>query len=176
VAAAGTRPRRTRRPRGGLRGGRAPPIAPAPPSGELSGGQRQRVLVAPRAPVAASPGPAFLLDEPFSGVDRPAAPTLLGRSDRSPRSRGSAGVIRGHARRPSKARRWDLVLCLTRRQVAFGPPEPTLTVPGARGDLRRRDRRPAPRAPAAGARAVLPAHHHCPRPEGRARERSGRAR
>jgi ABC-type Mn2+/Zn2+ transport system ATPase subunit len=61
-----------------------------------------------------------------------------------------------------QAERWDRVLCLNRRQVAFGPPERTLTaavleathagaivtLPGDR------------RSPAGTRRAILPAAHH----------------
>jgi ABC-type Mn2+/Zn2+ transport system ATPase subunit len=120
--------------------------------GELSGGQRQRVLVA-RALV--QDAPVLLLDEPFSGVDQPSAELLerlldeLGREDRGV-------LIATHDL--EQARRWDRVLCLNRRQIAFGPPADTLTRPvleqtyGAEivplpvGDGR--------------AEAVLPPHHH----------------
>jgi ABC-type Mn2+/Zn2+ transport system ATPase subunit len=120
--------------------------------GELSGGQRQRVLVA-RALVQRAE--LLLLDEPFSGVDRPSAELLAGLIDRLA-AEGRGVIVATHD--VEQARGWDLVLCLNRRQVAFGPPEPTLTLPvleatygGAIVDL----------PPGAGAgRAVLPAHHH----------------
>jgi ABC-type Mn2+/Zn2+ transport system ATPase subunit len=120
--------------------------------GELSGGQRQRVLVA-RALVQRAE--LLLLDEPFSGVDRTSASLLTDLIDRLA-AEGRAVIVATHD--VEQARAWDLVLCLNRRQVAFGPPEPTLTVPvleatygGAIVDL----------PPGAGAgRAVLPAHHH----------------
>jgi len=120
--------------------------------GELSGGQRQRVLVA-RALVQRAD--LLLLDEPFSGVDRPSAELLAGLIDRLA-AEGRGVVVATHD--VEQARAWDLVLCLNRRQVAFGPPAPTLTLPvleatygGAIVDL----------PPGAGAgRAVLPAHHH----------------
>ena len=89
--------------------------------GELSGGQRQRVLVA-RALV--QDAPVLLLDEPFSGVDQPSAELIerlldeLGREDRGV-------LIATHDL--EQARRWDRVLCLNRRQIAFGPPAETLT-------------------------------------------------
>jgi ABC-type Mn2+/Zn2+ transport system ATPase subunit len=61
-----------------------------------------------------------------------------------------------------QARAWDLVLCLNRRQVAFGPPEETLSLPvleatygGAIVML------PADEADRRGPRpAILPPHHH----------------
>jgi ABC-type Mn2+/Zn2+ transport system ATPase subunit len=120
--------------------------------GELSGGQRQRVLVA-RALVQRAE--LLLLDEPFSGVDRPSAELLANLIDRLA-AEGRGVMVATHD--VEQARAWDLVLCLNRRQVAFGPPEPTLTLPvleatygGAIVDL----------PPGAGAgRAVLPAHHH----------------
>jgi ABC-type Mn2+/Zn2+ transport system ATPase subunit len=120
--------------------------------GELSGGQRQRVLVA-RALVQRAE--LLLLDEPFSGVDRPSAERLANLIDRLA-AEGRGVIVATHD--VEQARAWDLVLCLNRRQVAFGPTEPTLTLPvleatygGAIVDL----------PPGAGAgRAVLPAHHH----------------
>jgi len=120
--------------------------------GELSGGQRQRVLVA-RALVQRAE--LLLLDEPFSGVDRPSAALLSDLIDRLA-AEGRGVIVATHD--VEQARRWDLVLCLNRRQVAFGPPEPTLTRPvleatygGAIVEL--------PAGAGAG-RAVLPAHHH----------------
>ena len=89
--------------------------------GELSGGQRQRVLVA-RALV--QDGPVLLLDEPFTGVDQPSA-ELLDRLLDSLASEGRGVLIATHDL--EQARRWDRVLCLNRRQIAFGPPEQVLT-------------------------------------------------
>jgi ABC-type Mn2+/Zn2+ transport system ATPase subunit len=120
--------------------------------GELSGGQRQRVLVA-RALVQRAE--LLLLDEPFSGVDRTSAELLSALIDRLAAD-GRGVIVATHD--VEQARRWDLVLCLNGRQVAFGPPEPTLTrsvleatYGGAVVDL--------PAGAGAG-RAVLPAHHH----------------
>ena len=120
--------------------------------GELSGGQRQRVLVA-RALV--QDAPALLLDEPFSGVDRPSA-ELLERLLGELATEGRGLLVATHDL--EQARRFDRVLCLNRRQVAFGPPAETLTrdvleetyggeivaLPGERGE----------------AAVVLPPHHH----------------
>jgi ABC-type Mn2+/Zn2+ transport system ATPase subunit len=89
--------------------------------GELSGGQRQRVLVA-RALV--QDGPVLLLDEPFTGVDRPSA-ELLDRLLDELAAEGRGVLIATHDL--EQARRWDRVLCLNRRQIAFGPPELVLT-------------------------------------------------
>ena len=91
--------------------------------GELSGGQRQRVLVG-RALV--QDAPVLLLDEPFSGVDQPSADLLERLLDELGRE-GRGVLIATHDL--EQARRWDRVLCLNRRQVAFGPPAETLTRP-----------------------------------------------
>lgn len=89
--------------------------------GDLSGGQRQRVLVA-RALV--QDAPVVLLDEPFTGLDGRSAQRLeelLGELA----GEGRAVLIATHD--VDQARGWDTVLCLNRRQVAFGPPAETLT-------------------------------------------------
>ena len=91
--------------------------------GELSGGQRQRVLVA-RALV--QDAPVLLLDEPFSGVDQTSA-DLLERLLGDLAGEGRAVLVATHDL--EQARRFDRVLCLNRRQIAFGPPEETLTRP-----------------------------------------------
>jgi ABC-type Mn2+/Zn2+ transport system ATPase subunit len=89
--------------------------------GELSGGQRQRVLVA-RAIV--QDAPVILLDEPFSGVDVVSAEVLDGLIDDLARA-GRTLLICTHE--VAQALRWDRVLCLNRRQVAYGEPAATLT-------------------------------------------------
>ncbi len=89
--------------------------------GELSGGQRQRVLVA-RALV--QDGPLLLLDEPFSGVDQPSEEVLTALFA-ALAAEGRGLMIATHDL--EQALSWDLVLCLNRRQVAFGPPAETLT-------------------------------------------------
>jgi ABC-type Mn2+/Zn2+ transport system ATPase subunit len=118
--------------------------------GDLSGGQRQRVLVA-RALV--QDARVILLDEPFTGLDAPSADrleALLG--DLAAEGRGV--MIATHD--VDQARLWDSVLCLNRRQVAFGPPAATLdrdvleaTYGGAIVEL-----------PGGEVRGVLPPHHH----------------
>ena len=91
------------------------------PFGALSGGQRQRVLFA-RALVQEAP--VLLLDEPFIGVDRPSA-ELLERLMRHLTAEGRGILVSTHD--IDQARGCDRVLCLNRRQIAFGPPEATLT-------------------------------------------------
>jgi ABC-type Mn2+/Zn2+ transport system ATPase subunit len=117
--------------------------------GELSGGQRQRVLIA-RALV--QDAGVLLMDEPFTGLDRPAADrlealitTLAGE--------GHGIVIATHDL--EQARRWDSVLCVNGRQIAVGPPDRILdrevleaTYGGAIVEI------------PGGGRAILPAHHH----------------
>jgi len=88
--------------------------------GDLSGGQRQRVLL---AQAAAQEAELMLLDEPFTGVDRPTHEALRGLL-RGWRDEGRTIVVATHDLE-SAARDFDLVLCLNRRLVAFGPPGDT---------------------------------------------------
>jgi ABC-type Mn2+/Zn2+ transport system ATPase subunit len=117
--------------------------------GELSGGQRQRVLIA-RALV--QDARVLLMDEPFTGLDRPAAERLEGLIA-ALAAEGHGVVIATHDL--EQARRWDSVLCVNRRQIAVGPPEQTLdrevleaTYGGEIVDI------------PGGGRAILPPHHH----------------
>jgi ABC-type Mn2+/Zn2+ transport system ATPase subunit len=119
--------------------------------GELSGGQRQRVLVA-RALVQHAR--VLLLDEPFTGLDAASAARLNALIDRLAEE-GRAVLIATHD--IEQARRWDRVLCLNRRQIAFGPPNEVLTMPvleathgGMIVELRDNGEHVA----------VMPAHHH----------------
>jgi ABC-type Mn2+/Zn2+ transport system ATPase subunit len=89
--------------------------------GELSGGQRQRVLVA-RALL--QDADAILFDEPFTGLDAPSSAQLTALID-ALAGEGRAVLIATHDVEQTLA--WDAVLCLNRRQVAFGPPAATLT-------------------------------------------------
>jgi ABC-type Mn2+/Zn2+ transport system ATPase subunit len=91
--------------------------------GELSGGQRQRALLA-RALV--QDGRVLLLDEPLAGVD-PASATLIDRVFAELRAEGRTLLVSSHD--VESARRFDLVLCLHGRQVAFGRPAEVLTRP-----------------------------------------------
>jgi ABC-type Mn2+/Zn2+ transport system ATPase subunit len=91
------------------------------PFGELSGGQRQRALLA-RALV--QDGSVLLLDEPLAGVD-PASATLIDDVFAELRSEGRTLLVSSHD--VESARRFDLVLCLHGRQVAFGRPADVLT-------------------------------------------------
>jgi ABC-type Mn2+/Zn2+ transport system ATPase subunit len=88
--------------------------------GELSGGQRQRALLA-RALV--QDARVLLLDEPLSGVD-PASAALIGDVFDELRAGGGTLLVSSHD--VESARDFDLVLCLNRRQVAFGPPAEVL--------------------------------------------------
>ncbi|HEX3317700.1 MAG TPA: metal ABC transporter ATP-binding protein [Solirubrobacteraceae bacterium] len=121
--------------------------------GELSGGQRQRVLVA-RALV--QDADLLLLDEPFSGVDEPTARRLEELFDRMA-AEGRTLLMATHDL--EQARAWDRVLCLNRRQVAFGRPGEVLT----RAALEATYGGAVVTLPAAGdeaEHAVLPPHHH----------------
>ena len=91
--------------------------------GALSGGQRRRVLIA-RAIV--QDAPVLLLDEPFAGVDRTSEERILGVLDELAAEK-RALLIATHD--VEQSRRWDRVLCLNGRQIAFGTPEQTLTGP-----------------------------------------------
>jgi ABC-type Mn2+/Zn2+ transport system ATPase subunit len=120
--------------------------------GELSGGQRQRVLVA-RALV--QDAPQLLLDEPFTGVDRPSAELIDRLLDDLTRE-GRGMLIATHD--VDQARRWERVLCLNRRQVAFGAPEEVLT----RAVLEETYAGSIVTLPSANGEAmgILPPHHH----------------
>jgi ABC-type Mn2+/Zn2+ transport system ATPase subunit len=120
--------------------------------GSLSGGQRQRVLIA-RA--LAQDAQLLLLDEPFTGLDAPGAARLEALLSELA-AHGRSVLIATHDL--AQARAWDLVLCLNRRQIAFGPPAEVLTrevleatYGAALVEL------PGPDGPRL---AVLPPHHH----------------
>jgi manganese/iron transport system ATP-binding protein/manganese/zinc/iron transport system ATP- binding protein len=89
--------------------------------GELSGGQRQRVLIA-RALV--QDARVLLLDEPLAGVD-PASAEGIARLFDELSAEGRTLLVSSHD--IESARRYRSVLCLNGRQVAFGPPQGTLT-------------------------------------------------
>src|SRR5262249_59660416 len=84
--------------------------------GVLAGGRGRRVLVA-RALV--QDAPVLLLDEPFTGVDRPSE-QLLDSLLVELAAEGRGIVAATHDL--EQARAWDRVLCLNRRMVAFGKP------------------------------------------------------
>ncbi len=117
--------------------------------GELSGGQRQRVLIA-RA--LAQGSRVLLLDEPLSGVDRPAGEQIL-RILGELRDEGHVVLVSTHD--IEQARSFDLVLCLNRSQIAFGPPAEALSAAVLRdtygGELI---------VLPDGAQAVVVQHHH----------------
>jgi ABC-type Mn2+/Zn2+ transport system ATPase subunit len=119
--------------------------------GRLSGGQRQRVLIA-RALV--QDAAVLLLDEPFSGLDRPSAEgleALIGELA----GEGRGIVVATHDL--EQARGCDLVLCINKRQIACGRPDQVLadvsvleaTYGGAIVEI-----------PGAEGRCILPPHHH----------------
>ncbi len=91
--------------------------------GALSGGQRQRALLA-RALV--QDAPVLLLDEPLAGVD-PGSAQRIDAVFAELRAEGRTLLVSSHD--VESARRFDLVLCLHGRQVAFGPPREMLDRP-----------------------------------------------
>ena len=118
--------------------------------GDLSGGQRQRVLIA-RALVQEAR--LLLLDEPFTGLDAPSADQLE-RLLADLASQGHSLLIATHD--VEQARAWDQILCLNRRQIAFGTPERALT----KESLAATYGGSVVTIPSTGEQVLLPADHH----------------
>lgn len=89
--------------------------------GDLSGGQRQRVLLA-RALV--QDAGLLILDEPLGGVDPRRAERVAALFDEL---RGEGRLLLVATHDAGAARRFDRVLCLNGRQVAYGEPTACLT-------------------------------------------------
>jgi len=87
------------------------------PIGDLSGGQQQRVFLA-RALVQEPH--ILLLDEPFAGVDVTSQELVLGLLD-ALRARRVTVIVATHDLQLA-AERFDQVLLLNRRLLAYGPP------------------------------------------------------
>ncbi len=83
---------------------------------ELSGGQRQRALV---AQAMVQDAELLLLDEPFTGVDRPTAHAIRDLVARW-RDEGRTVLVATHDLERARTD-YDLVLALNRRLVAFAP-------------------------------------------------------
>ena len=118
--------------------------------GKLSGGQRQRVLIARSLVQEAQ---VLLLDEPFSGLDQPSAERLEALIATLAKE-GHGVLIATHDL--EQARRWDSVLCLNKRQVAYGPPDDVLDL----GVIEETYGAAVVELPGGAGKAVLPPHHH----------------
>jgi manganese/iron transport system ATP-binding protein len=90
--------------------------------GELSGGQQQRVFLA-RA--LAQQADLFLLDEPFTGVDKKTESVLIEIFDEL-RSAGKILIVSTHEWGQSLAR-LDRILLLNQRLIADGSPQQVMT-------------------------------------------------
>ena len=134
--------------------------------GELSGGQRQRVLIA-RALV--QDAGVVLLDEPFAGLDAPSSERLMRLLDDLAGS-GRALLISTHD--VEQVAGWDRVLCVNRRQIAFGPPAATLSVPVLEATYGE-SIVTLPDDGGGAHRGLLPAVHHHDDEEGHAHEGHG---
>lgn len=122
--------------------------------GELSGGQRQRVLVA-RALV--QDARIVLLDEPFTGLDAVSSERLE-RLLAELAAEGRGVLVATHD--VEQAGRWDRVLCLNRRQIAFGPPAATLTLETLAETYGGEIVTLPDEGDGRGRLAILPPHHH----------------
>ena len=119
--------------------------------GTLSGGQRQRVLIA-RALV--QDARLLLLDEPYSGLDRPGSERLTELLHHLAAS-GHGVVVATHDL--VHAQTYDRVLCLNREQIAYGPPDHVLD----QATLERTYGEAIVTLPDGSRRGVVPAHHDC---------------
>lgn len=90
--------------------------------GELSGGQRRRVFIA-RA--LAQRADILILDEPFSGVDAAAQAELMDVLDKL-NADGLTILLSTHDL-DMAYRRFDKVLALNRRAIAYGTPDEVYT-------------------------------------------------
>ena len=118
--------------------------------GELSGGQRQRVLIARGLVQEAG---LLLLDEPFTGLDATSS-ALLEDLLRELAAERRGIIVATHDL--EQARRADRVLCINRRQIAFGPPADVLD----RGVLEATYGGAIVRIPGTAGLGILPPHHH----------------
>jgi len=92
------------------------------PIGELSGGQQQRVFL---AQALAQQAELILLDEPFTGLDFPSLEALFSILDEL-RSAGVTELIATHDLNLA-AERFETVMLVNRRLIAYGPPASVLT-------------------------------------------------
>ncbi|MEJ2012307.1 MAG: metal ABC transporter ATP-binding protein [Anaerolineales bacterium] len=92
------------------------------PIGELSGGQQQRVFL---AQALAQEAEIVLLDEPLSGLDLPSQEAILKLLE-GLRPLGITVLIATHDLKLA-AERFDLVMLLNRRLLAFGKPKQALS-------------------------------------------------
>lgn len=90
--------------------------------GSLSGGERQRALL---AQAVAQDAEIVLLDEPLTGVDAPTQEAIRALLERW-REAGRTVIVATHDL-GAATRDYELVLCLNRRVVAFGPAATTCT-------------------------------------------------
>ena len=90
--------------------------------GELSGGQQQRVFL---AQALAQEAELILLDEPFTGLDFPSLEALFSILDEL-RAGGVTELIATHDLNLA-AERFDAVMLVNRRLIAYGPPASVLT-------------------------------------------------
>jgi len=92
------------------------------PIGDLSGGQQQRVFL---AQALAQEAELILLDEPFTGLDFPSQEALFSVLD-ALRAAGVTELIATHDLNLA-GERFDSVMLLNRRLIAFGGPAEVLT-------------------------------------------------
>lgn len=89
--------------------------------GELSGGQQQRIFIA-RA--LAQEAELLLMDEPLTGLDAPSRDAIFEILDRL-QSEGVTVLVATHDLKMAAAR-FDQIMLLNRRIVAYGPPAAVL--------------------------------------------------